>query len=343
MILRGRCCAVYGLPGYGREFFAKHIVHILSKEQPEIKTLLINVELQDDPSQLVKSFLAELAGEKEFSLASFKKYTANNKVLIVLGEVLSPDHEDLFKFLNYLKWEGGDNFVVFTTANYSIMSRYGEYRKHGSDIFHPRLIIPPFDFKGTKKMIELNNDEYNWRIDEKHFKRIYELSGGNPAITKYVCMVLYEEGEELLDKPNKLIKFQPLSNRLHETYQLVFALDTEQQKKIGFLNKDNEVFAELLQYYIDNFDNKHIETFMPNLTAKERKVLGVLLEAQSKLVDKDQLALVLGQDLDTYSEWAIYKMVQRLRGKAKKNFDIETVKGKGWILRVKRPIGSLSE
>jgi hypothetical protein len=318
----GRCHSVYGLPGYGMEFFAKSILNLVQTELPDFSSLLINVEHNKDSLKIFKENNVE-------------KFIENNKLVLVLAEVLTPKYADFFSYINHLKWLSKDNLSVLVVADYSMYSEHTSYLQVGPDIFHPLSIIKPFDYEKTVKIIELNNTEYNWNIPLKHARKIYNLSGGIPALTKYICMAMYEEGFELIENPAKLVSIQPLTKRLQDLSALITRVDVEKLKKLGLLDERNKLVSGLVRYYLDQEELNGLSIAFDDLSRNEKKLLKCFIDNVGNTINKDQIAIVLGQDLDTYSEWAIYKAVERLKAKVSDILTIESSYGTGWVLRHK--------
>ncbi len=313
------CCGVYGLPGYGMEFFAKQVVYIIQQKYKEFGTLLINADLDNSYDHLEKMNL--------------EAYLQKNKLILVLGEVLTPEHYNLFKYINYLKWTARDNLSVLTVSNYTLYSDYEKYFDYASELFVKKYHVKPFDIDGTEKIIQLNNEEYNWHTPMKLSRIIHEYSGGNPAITKYICMACYEEGIELIDFPELLIKLQPLRKRIKDISRLIPVLDIEQQQHLNIFSPNGELFSKLLKYYLTEESAEFEPLVHTKLSKTEQKLMNHLKYFPNKIITKDQISIILGQSLDSYSEWAIYKTMERIKRKLNGILCIENVHGKGWIIK----------
>ena len=330
LLLNGHSPGIYGIPGYGMNYFAKHITLLIEKKYPKISTILLNLELENNKVEVLKSELSVIIQNKEVNEITVSKFLENSKIVIILTEVHSPNYPKLFKFLCALKELHEKNFTVLSVADYSLFKNTEQYLKHGRYLFTPIIKIDNFDFDGVKRIIKINNEEYNWNIPLKLTKKILFLSGGNPALVYSICMSIYYEGERILNYPSKLVTYQPLNFRLSEIAKLITNLTIEEQIKLGILNNNGTLFAELLSQYLKTNELEGLDTLFPDLTKMERKILTLFIRNTGKVINKDQLSLVLDQTADSYSEWAIYEAIARVRDKIKDKYDISTLKGRGW-------------
>jgi len=333
-LLNGSCYGVYGLPGYGMEFFAKHILFRLGEQSRDLHIYLVNNELDVDKVRDLKRFLANLTGNTFFDLLTTQDFLRNNKVVVILGEVLSPRDIPFFKFLNSLRWLEKKNFCVLTVANYTLFTQLDIYLSIAPDVFYPIERIDSFNLEGTKRIINFNNREFNWQIPPELSGKIHNLSGGNPAITKYICMALYEEGQELLNILNMLVTTQPLKRRLDDISDLIPQLNIKEQGGLGLIDSKGVLFSELLKIHVSLNTSDEVLKLFPKVTATEHRILTYMFQVPGKVISKEQLSILLGQDLDSYSEWAIYKSMQRLRTKVFPKIKIETIRKQGWMLVV---------
>lgn len=334
LITNGLCCGIYGIPGYGMDFFAKHTALQINKKLPKIQTIILNLELDNDKKEVLNKELSRIINSKKIDEIILNNYLSNNKIVIILSEVYNPKHIRLFKYLKAIRGINPTNFTTLTVANYTLFKNTDKYLQYGN-IFCPLKRIPNFDLDGVKRIIRINNNEYNWNIPLGLSRRILFLSGGNPALVKFICMAIYEEGKEILNYPKKLAKIQPLNHRLSDIADLITKLSVEEQIKIGILNNNGTLFSGLLVTFLKINELEGLDKLFPNLTKTDRKVLTLFIQNSGKIIDKDQLSLILDQTADTYSEWAIYKAVARVRDKIEDRYKITTLKGRGWRLEIK--------
>ncbi|MBU0975301.1 MAG: helix-turn-helix domain-containing protein [Patescibacteria group bacterium] len=327
---KGQSIGVFGIPGYGQAFFAEQISHLLTNKYPDIHILKLNLELESNKIAAVEKKILEITKAKNFDEIELIKFLEQKKLIVILSEVNSPKHRKLFKFLNSIRWSNKENFAVLTVANYTLYTQQNDYIDSGKDIFFKIRRIGNFDLRGVKRIIRINNKEYNWEIPESNARKILFLSGGNPALVKAICFAMDEEGKAILDHPEKLINTQPLNFRLTNIARLITQLSIDQQIHLGIINNNGTIFSELLALYTKVNEIEYLDKILPDLTKTDRQILSVFIQNQGKVIDKDQLSLILDQTADTYSEWAIYKAVARVRDKVKDRYTIKTLKGRGW-------------
>lgn len=336
LLLNGQCCGIYGIPGYGMDYFAKHIALLINKKYPKINTFLLNLELVNNKIKILEKELSKIIKTSKVNDLNIANYLKSNKIIIILSEVYQPKYKKLFQFLNTLRELNQQNFTVLTVADYTLFKHTDKYLKYSSNIFTPLRRIPNFDLEGVKRIIKINNEEYNWNIPLNLTRKVLFLSGGNPALAYSICMAIYYEGKLILNRLKKLVKYQPLNFRLSEIADLITKLTIEEQIQIGILNNNGTLFSDLLVEYLKTNELEGLDKLFPDLTKTDRKIMTLFVQNLSKVINKDQLSLILDQTADTYSEWAIYKAVARVRDKIKDKYTIKTLKGRGWRMEIKK-------
>jgi len=324
---------IYGLPGYGRDYFAKQIYLILEKEHPEISVIFLNMRLDNDKVSVVQNELKRLTKTDPLDEVAFGKYLKSHKIIVIINEVSDAKQGELFKYLSALRAINQTQFTVLVAANYTIYTQTDRYLKYSESIFFPLKRIDPFDIDRVKQIIQINNTEYNWQIPLDLTKKIYFLSGGNPALVKHICMILYEEGFELIEQPQKLAEYQPLKFRISQIAKLTTELSIEQQIYFGLITSNGSLFSSLLAQFLKSNEIDGMHLLFPDLTKTDRRILTLFVQNPNKIIDKEQLSIILEQSASSYSEWAIYKAVARLRDKVKDRYAIQTLKGRGWKLQ----------
>jgi len=97
----------------------------------------------------------------------------------------------------------------------------------------------------------------------------------------------------------------------------------------------------LFKHYVLNYLNKNvdldIDEIKSNLSGNEALVYEYLINNLGEVVSKEDIAYVLWKDEweDKFSEWAIDKLISRIRKKIKDvegAKEIKTIKGKGYTL-----------
>jgi hypothetical protein len=329
-LLNGQCSVLYGIPGSGVDYLTKQIHYLINKNKPKVNVIFFNLNLETEKIKTLKNEISALIGKKGFNEKNLVEYLQNNKIVIILHDVYSPKYPEFYKFINALRNLNKDNFTILVGGNYTLYKETNKYLQHGCDIFHPLVKIPPFDLEGVKRIIKINNEQLGWNVSPKFARKILFLSGGNAALVKYISKEIESNGPKILEHKTKLAKSQPLNHRLSQIAKLIPKLSIEEQIQLGIVNNNGTLFADLLVEFLKNNEIESLDRLFPDLTKTDRRILTLFIRNQGKIIDKDQLSLILDQTADTYSEWAIYKAVARVRDKIKDRYTIKTLKGRGW-------------
>ncbi len=322
----GISCSVTGIPGYGMEFFAKFVANRLAQNPFKRKVCILNAT---DPQLVGAKYIKEVVYEA-LGITSMKP---EGRYTVVVGEVLNAENKELYIFLSKLRWSLGDKLSILFVCNYTLIKDQESFIQYDSALFHPFYIIPVFDQEKTYNIISMNNTEFNWAIDNKYWPRIYMLSGGNPALIRNICMAMYEEGDQVLDSSKSLIMIEPLRTRIKDIVLAISELTIPDSLKLGIINSDLTPFSPLVSEYLHGNINQEISLLLNDLSDKEKVVISFMILKKGNYVTKELLAMILDQDLETYSEWAMYKFMQRLSLKAKRHFEIKNKRGVGWYLK----------
>ena len=333
LVQNGENCVITGIPGYGMEFFAKHVLNTIKAAIPDTKTLLTSFGMPGYSLASIKSDLMDTLGLTACDQNQLRKHLSETEMVLILAEIHHAPDPEILQFLDFLRFVSNGLLRIVSVCNTCIYSEAQQFQSLTSDVFNTIVIIPPFTLEGTRRIVELNNNEFRWNTPTESIPTIFKMSGGSPALIKYICMALYEEGKELLEYPHELIEIQPLRKRLADIAEIIPLLTRKQLEYIGLLTSDGKIFSGLLKEYLSEKDSETVifnEGY--NLTSTELKLFKLFLSNRNTIIDKDRISLLLGQDLNSYSEWAIYKSIARLREKLPSSFSLVTKKGLGWML-----------
>jgi hypothetical protein len=56
----GQCGGIYGIPGYGMDFFAKHIALHMQQQYPDLKIILLNLNLENNKIHILEKELGHV-------------------------------------------------------------------------------------------------------------------------------------------------------------------------------------------------------------------------------------------------------------------------------------------
>ena len=330
LVLDGQCCTIYGLPGVGIVYFVRHCAWRIVSEHPDIKLIMLNIGVEEDKLLLLKRELSRLMRRKIFDELSIIEYLEHNKVILVLTKVEDLQSLELFKFVNALRYSSPENFTVLIGGSLNLYTNSNEYLKKGGIIFSPMRRLGMFDLAGVRRIIKFNNEEFKWKVPLMLSKRIHELSGGHAGLIKYISRAVDENGEEILGQVGRLIKVPDVQASLAESAELFTKLGVDDQVTIGLVNQKREFFTPLLEHFSKANHEFEYKGLCTDLSSVEQRLLNALTQNMGKVITKDQISSLLGWEPKDYSEWAIYKVIHRLRNKLKGRYTIVTIRGKGW-------------
>jgi len=157
------------------------------------------------------------------------------------------------------------------------------------------------------------------------------LSGGNFALLKELCRICHEQDEQILTHPNYLMQQPGIQSILQQIESFMFSKSIFQLLGQGIINNNGTLFSLLLQKYLQNNESNLIKRLFPHLSKTDQTLLSIFVNNPNKVIDKEQIALVLEQTADSDAGWAIYKAVERFKKKVKDSYPINTRKGLGWV------------
>ncbi len=236
----------------------------------------------------------------------------------------------LMDYLVTLKDCAFGNLVLVLVLDSLLITKYREKMyKHNLPI-NSFVKLDSFDHEGTKHIIEINNKLYNWHIPLDLSKKVFELTGGNPRLTKYVCKTLEDNSLEFIDKPSEMVKLDPLAMKLGLYAQYFWELELDHLKMLGMINAENKVFSQLVEIFLSRFSTSEVDNLVTGLSRKEKQVLSILILNKGRLVPRDKIDFLLNLNADNYSLWASYKAMDRLKKKVKEFYRIITVRDQGY-------------
>ncbi len=210
-------------------------------------------------------------------------------------------------------------------------------------------------------------------FDANEQKQIYALAGGVPSLLISVAHVFKDYQNDL----DRYLQDYQVEWKIHEIWEslgqenreLLLRVDSGQQRQIvddlqrkflessGILkpgkssNIQGAFGAELLKEYVGRqkslaqasdpsfFELSEYSIYLPDLTPQQETVLKFLGERVGGLVSREEIGQAIwgSNYIDKYSDYAIDKLLSKLRRALKKykGIDIETSKGRGYILLVK--------
>jgi hypothetical protein len=222
--------------------------------------------------------------------------------------------------------------------------------------------------KDIKILLEKEESWFNYQIGDKNKEKIIDLSDGYAGLTRILLAISNTSPHEFLKfEINKVLSMPQIRNRLDDIlntftdntnqilFQLAVGIDTNISPdnylvKLGVIDFESKLITiKLLQQYllykfsISKIDKEGSQLsrsgiLLQNLLSNQELILLSYLYDQNSFVSKEAIAEVLwGKNWpEKYSDWAIDKLISRIRKKLHDNDKriIETFKNKG--IRVQR-------
>jgi len=164
----------------------------------------------------------------------------------------------------------------------------------------------------------------NRTIPQAQKKKIGILSGGHIGLAKRL-FTLAVQGETI-SLENLIVDTAIRSDLLNLEHQIQ-TLSQSTAKKIGLLDKNNQISIPLLQRFIAN-KNK-VSTV--RLSPLYQQILSIFLAKEGAIVSKKELHEIINKE-KVYSLWAVYKTISRFKNAIKPIYELRTVNGKGYLL-----------
>jgi hypothetical protein len=351
------------LPGGGKRYLLKHMRSYYTDFTNDHKTIIPYIEIIPQRTT-ISHILPHLLQEIKFS-TGYPKYledlTCEEAVreLILRGKkiVIMINHlerlletPESIAFLDSFKTIDQFNIRYVFGCDISCVLNPELYRQAPSITSSNIICIPPFDLNGVKRVIKVNRILYKLDCSLSWSNKIYELSGGNPGLIKYLIKYISEEKPKIL-KLNKLIKNPGLRVKLINIvdtlskYKLIDSRNSIMPSKtnilmdLGMLNSRGNLKIKLLNPFLMKPQAKVDTNLKKLLSAQELSLFRIFEKSQEKIIDLDKISKSLwGKDAEAkYSLWAIYKTISNMNKKLKTvGKKIENFRGRGYALVNKR-------
>lgn len=254
-------------------------------------------------------------------------------------------------------------FIFLTQKNLhkkETLSKIGKYHQ----LFQQIQYIPLYSKKDFLYYIQNIGEFLNHPITDTQAQQIYDISGRHIYLVKQATRVfcnnvpiseiqfdisyklkasqlwnLFTKNEQELIRQILLNK-KVDSEKLHEEFDHLKALEIIKKENNQFFVtiKGLKKFAQLeitkkLSFYSENIylDNQIIDK---KFTKNEFKLLSFILSNKKRLITKDEIASLLSTNDVPISDWAIDKIINRLRAKLEKvgfKEKLTTIRGRGYI------------
>lgn len=307
-----------GIYGCGVHTFL-NVFSLLEKSNGGIKTDYYAVE--DEVGELkrwVKGGVS-MPGRRVLVIHGFEKITKRREALEWLYQQRLPRQVDT---------------VYLVVADHSVVTDPESYLASTSAFFGERLEIGPFDLELATRLIKLNAEFFGWGVSEEKYKTIFELTGGVQRLVKHVCRLMSEKGVEI-EEVEKFVEDPSILFQLNLMVKIISTCTANNLLKLGITDGSGRIKASLLAGYWKNYQNVVVGQLFPDLSRLESRVFSMLYENGGKVIPLEKIGDVLELEGSEFSLWAIYKLISRLRPKVEKNFEIKSIKGRGYLLEVR--------
>ncbi|MEA3357762.1 MAG: helix-turn-helix domain-containing protein [Patescibacteria group bacterium] len=218
------------------------------------------------------------------------------------------------------------NLQSVVSLEYDFLKRPDMYFDSGKAMSYTK-IRNPFNLEMTKSVIESRRFLNNWIVPVGVEKEIYALSGGVTGLIKHICSYVDKYGKVNVDE---LICYPPVVRTLADLKLAFDILDDVHLHQLGYINKKGIVNGVLLSRYLQT--GSKLNSF--NISVPMQELLDFLLSRKGELVTVVEIDEHINAEGD-FSMWGTYKLISRLRSAIKEKYDIQNVKGKGYILKDK--------
>lgn len=225
-----------------------------------------------------------------------------------------------------------------------------------------KLYICPVSEKDSVHFIDVYEKHFSLNLPKQTKHKIIELSGGHIQYMYLMLVIAHEINtyekkvsnifDELLKDERILLQSEELYKRLTATEQSVVWKAFE-NKEVTFEDKEKApylwntqllktgkngaaIFSPLFHHYLDSIKkHKNVNTF--TYTHKEQILFDLLHTHAGKVVDRKEIIDTVWSEFNDIgiSDWAIDRLVARLRVKLKKlhpHFEVRTVRSRGFML-----------
>lgn len=318
-LTKGENVCISVIPGFGEKTIFNFLNFNFKAEKLFDEINIYDPELENES---ISDFTQKLVTSK----------TSDNKLLIIRFFEKIEDKRKTLEKLDSIKRKNPKNLAYLAISNQEAFINPSSHQALTTVFFSELIYFPSFDYGMTIKMIESLINYYGWKISSTSYEEIYKLSGGIPRIIKYLNKELYESRIPLTNK-DKLIIIPQIEFQLKLMAKILITYDQKQIQLLGLADEKFLLKSALIKYFLKNFRSEIITQLYPQLGDTETRILSFFSENEGKIVTLDNLAHLMKMSDEDFSLWAIYKVISRIKPKIKYNFQINNVKGKGYILQ----------
>ncbi len=234
------------------------------------------------------------------------------------------------------------------------------FTKHALSVFADTLYIKPAKNEDVEIVFNTTKQEYNITISDEKKKELLTLVDGYNQYLQFALIALHEQkdlleaadlSKLLLSDERILLQSEELLDSLTNAEQDVLKkilekktlTDEELQKgsylfNTGIIKNTNTIFSPLFETYLrEKFSNGKKENHVLELSKKEHLLLTFLGKHKNDVCEREEIIETVWPEAESLgvSDWAIDRLVARLRSKMKQQRskeEIVTIKTRGYKL-----------
>ncbi len=340
-------CVFLCLPSVGKRKFSKYLVYddeIGEKYFPDFRRMYFDCRLPPDDFEIQIDSIREVV-EKEKA-----------HVLLVLDSI-----DNIFKNVNLLErleylnnhYDDKVHLVTFLSAvRYYLDNQHNSFLSRYNFLSRNILYLSPLKASDFRVVIKTYLDQYDLKLDDKKIDELFFLSGGNNSYLKNILRSIKIGILNPNDLYNPRKIFSTVLSFKFLGDEILFKLGDESTKllltdsyysdpvllNLGIVNNQGELFSPLFRLFLDS---KKLVSANPSFekifTDQELGVVNSLLVHKGSILTRDDIAKILWKSeyLKNYSDWAIDKVIEKVRRKIKENkigYKLVTKRGVGFFI-----------
>jgi DNA-binding winged helix-turn-helix (wHTH) protein len=207
---------------------------------------------------------------------------------------------------------------------------------------------------GDRESTEYTFKDYFPKVDlklpENVIENVFDVVGDHVSLA-FVIFREFKRNKNIITNVEELLKIDEIRYILLQTW---FSISEETQSKLkedpqytnefllgtGLKKDTGDWFSILFTEFINDFNEKNIYSAIDDiasvLTDQELSLFNLMKDQQGEVITRDDIAKAIwGENwIDKYSDWAITKLISKVRKKIAlfNIFDIETITGEGYKL-----------
>lgn len=235
------------------------------------------------------------------------------------------------------------------------------FTKQSLSVFVHTMSIKPAKKDDACIIFDTLKKRYNLRLSKILEEHVLEYVDGYVQYAQLALIVLQEKKEKAVTDQKKLFQLLISDERIHlQSEEIWESLTKEEQdiaKKIiqqeiitvadkkqgeylwttGIVTEKNQFFSPIFSYYLEHLhDNKEGKPVV-EFTKKEHMLFNFLQNCKEEVCEREKIIEEVWPEVEAFgvSDWAIDRLVARVRGKlklSKSKFAIKTVKTRGYKL-----------